>query len=500
MVLEIDVDRSGALGVSGATTSTDLPLANPVQGSYGGGRWDGFAVKINPAGSATVFSTYLGGEALDGAYLAFGADGAVYLASITGSPDFRTTANAFQKSYGGGLYDGAVTKLSANGGNVLYSTFLGGAGRDDMVDVCVDSAGSVIVSGMTDSTDFPVVNALQSAKSRLFDGFVSKLTPNGSGLVLSTYYGGDDNDVADEVDTDGLDFVYVALSTSSRNLRMLHPVQASYGGGSSDGALVKMTSTGTLVYSTYFGGAGSDRGRGVAMDAAGNGYLCGITNSADLLRGRPAGEAYQPSLRGPFDSFLVRITEQYSLTWEAPPTAGGAPRNLVARLERPGTSASAAAKTGAVHGPGVCGYKIYRSATAPVPRTPNNIFASVPPNQTSVPAAPGGYYAVTACSDGDESDASNETGAGTTGPSLTSLRINAAKVVAKGKEFTAEVDVFVDGIAFVAPATVTNGKKVLQTGGLAAGVSLGEYLTSRANKVTIGFRNSDGGVTAVRIE
>jgi hypothetical protein len=474
MVLEIDVDRSGALGVSGATTSTDFPVANPVQGSYGGGRYDGFAAKITPSGGGLAFATYLGGEGLDGAYFAFGGDGMVYLASITESQDFPATAGASQRSYGGGLYDGAVTKLSPNGGTILYSTYLGGSGRDDVVDLCVDSAGSVIVAGMTDSADFRVVNALQSVKGREFDGFVSKVTPDGSGLVLSTYYGGDGIDVADEVDTDGLDFVYVALSTGSRNLRLLNPVQAAFGGGSSDGALVKMTSTGTPVYATYFGGAGADKGRGVAMDAAGNGYLCGITNSTDLLRGRPQAEAYQPALRGLFDSYLVRITEQYSLTWEPPSAAGGAPQNLMARLERPGTPAVATPTRDPAGSQGLCGYTIYRSSQSPVQQSPNNIFATVPPTQTSVSTAPGGYYVVTACTGGDESDPSNEEGAGGDGPALTAVKVTPAKVIGKGSDFTAEVEVFVDGIAFAAPATVTNGKKVLQAGPLAAGQPLGD--------------------------
>jgi hypothetical protein len=500
MVLEIDVDGDGALGLSGTTTSTDLQVADPIQGSYGGGRYDGFAAKVAPSGNGLVFSTYLGGDGLDGAYLAYGADGAVYLASITDSPDFRTTSGAFQRSYGGGLYDGGVTKLSPNGSTVLYSTYLGGSGRDDVVDLCVDSAGSVIVVGMTDSTDFRVVNALQSVKSRQFDGFISKVTPDGRGLVLSTYYGGDDNDLADEVDTDGLDFVYVALSTSSRNLRLQNPVQSAYGGGSSDGALVKMTSTGTLVYSTYFGGAESDRGRGVAMDTAGNGYLCGITNSTDLLRGRPAGEAYQSELHGQFDSFLVRITEQYTLTWEPPTSAGGAPERLTARLERGQASSAASAKVDAPQSPGLCGYTVYRSTHTPVTPSPNNIFATVGPNQTSVSTAPGGYYVVTACTGGDESDPSNQTGAGGDGPAIAAVKVAPSKVLGKGTNFTAEVEVFVDGIAFFAPATVVNGKKVIQAGPLAAGQPLGDYLASRGGNVTVGFRNSDGGVTAIRLE
>ncbi len=144
------------------------------------------------------------------------------------------------------------------------------------------------------------------------------------------------------------------------------------------------------------------------------------------------------------------------------------------------------------------GYNVYRSQTAPVQPTPTNLFTSVPSTQTSVPAVPGGsFFVVTALyDDGTESDGSNSAAAGAgPGATLGAVKVKPTKITAKGSGFTTRVQVFVDGIPFVAAAAVKVGNKVVQKGGLLTGQSIGAYLASHSGRAVIGFRNSDGGTS-----
>jgi Beta-propeller repeat len=167
----IAVDSAGHAYVTGDTLSSDFPTKNAIQPTYAGNQ-DVFVAKINAAGSALVFSTYLGGNSYEqGIGIAVDSADNTYLTGITESTDFPT-ANAIQPTYGGDFGDAFVTEINAAGSALVYSTYLGGNDDDAGVGVAVDSAGNTYVTGFTRSLDFPVVNAFQSEINGIQDACI----------------------------------------------------------------------------------------------------------------------------------------------------------------------------------------------------------------------------------------------------------------------------------------------------------------------------------------
>jgi hypothetical protein len=283
----IAVDRSGNAYVTGSTASTDFPTMNPLQSNYGG-NFDAFVAKINPAGSAFVYSTYLGGSGIDtGNSIAVDSTGDAYVIGETGSTNFPTTPGAFQTTCNGGnncsTHDDAfVTKINPTGSALVYSTYLGGSGTDTGNSIAVDSSGNAYVTGSTTSTDFPTMNPLQpNYGGGYWDAFVAKINPTGSALVYSTYLGGSGTDKGNSIAVDGSDNAHVTGSTLSPDFRVTPGAfHTTYGGGlSGDGFVTKFNSAGSaLAYSAYFGAYG-DYGTGIAVDSADNAYVTGYAGS-----------------------------------------------------------------------------------------------------------------------------------------------------------------------------------------------------------------------------
>jgi hypothetical protein len=251
----IAVDSSGNAYVAGYTGSTDFPTANPLQAKcdncgYLGG--DAFVAKLNPAGSALVYSTYLDGSDLDGGVaIAVDSAGSAYVTGTTWSADFPT-AHPLQVSCDNCSRtngDGFVAKLSPAGSTLVYSTYLGGSSEDSGHGIAVDAADSAYVTGITASTDFPTVNPLQAAnKTANGDGtaFVAKLNAAGSALVYSTYLGGSYFDQGNGIAVDDAGNAYVAGGTESTDFPTANPLQPSYGGtvassGSGDAFVAKIS-------------------------------------------------------------------------------------------------------------------------------------------------------------------------------------------------------------------------------------------------------------------
>ncbi len=171
-----------------------------------------------------------------------------------------------------------------------YSTYLGGSGKDVANAIAVDGSGSAYVAGTTGSADFPLANPLQSKINRTFpsdaDAFVTKLSPDGTSLVYSTFLGGTRSEAGSSVAVDSQGNVYVGGETRSSDFPVTkRAFQTVTGGGTqgADGFLTEINSTGSaLVYSTYFGGSGNDMITGVALDSADNAYITGVTASSDL--------------------------------------------------------------------------------------------------------------------------------------------------------------------------------------------------------------------------
>jgi len=302
----IAVDADGNVYVTGETDSANFPAVNPVQKAFGGGPFDAFVTKLNPTGSAFVYSTYLGGRGIDeGFSIAADAKGNAYVAGYTLSIDFPIT-NALQKAPGGSG-DAFVTKLNP-AGSALYSTYLGGSGYEGSFGVAVDASGNVYLTGGTSSNDFPVANPVQKTLAGSTDAFVVKLNPTGSSLVYSTYLGGSAGDFGFAIALDASGNAYVTGTTNSGDFPTAGSLQKTFGGGFKDAFVTKLASTGSqLVYSTYLGGNGSEGlfGKVIVVDTSGSTYVTGSTDSTNF----PVMNSLQQTFSGVNDAFIVKIPE-----------------------------------------------------------------------------------------------------------------------------------------------------------------------------------------------
>ncbi|HEV2799546.1 MAG TPA: SBBP repeat-containing protein [Pyrinomonadaceae bacterium] len=309
----IRVDASGNAYVAGETHSDDFPTANAFQATYGGGFSDAFVTKLNAAGNALVYSTYLGGNIFDAAQsIALDSSNNVYVTGRTTSPNFPT-ANALQATQASQFADAFVTKINAEGTALVYSTYLGGSastsGQGDFENgsgIAVDSAGNAYVTGQTRSTNFPTLNPVQAAFGGGFpngDAFVTKINPGGTALVFSTYLGGSNDDVGADIAVDSAGVAHVAGFTESANFPTANALDAAFG-GTLDGFVTKFNPAGTaFAYSTYLGGSGEDAANDIAVDAAGNVHVAGGTASTDF----PTLNPVQAALVGVGDTFVSKL-------------------------------------------------------------------------------------------------------------------------------------------------------------------------------------------------
>lgn len=298
----IAVDGLDSPYIGGETTSTDFPLENPFQ-STPGGSFDAFAAKFNALGIALSYSTYVGGADLDRALgIAVDVNGNAYLTGDTVSTDFPT-ANAIQGTLSGTSADAFVLKLNAAGAALVYSTYLGGTGADTGEAIALDGSANAVVTGETDSTDFPTSSPLQSSLSGSQDAFVSAVNAAGSSLLYSTYLGGGSTDRGMDVAVDSAGAAYVAGDTSSTDFPTTSPFQSS-NAGNADAFIAKLNAGGSAVtYASYLGGGSADRASAIAVDPVGSAYIAGNTSSSAF----PTVNPLQSSLSGVQDAFLSKV-------------------------------------------------------------------------------------------------------------------------------------------------------------------------------------------------
>jgi len=303
----IAVDGLGNAYVTGTTSSSDFPTRAPIQAANAGGV-DAFVAKINSDGSALVYSTFLGGRGDDrGLSIAVDGSGNACVTGTTKSTNFPVR-NAVQGTHGAdaGDNDAFVAKLNSVGSAVVYSTYLGGSGEDYGYGIAVDGAGNVYIAGTTKSGNFPTHNPIQAAIAGGSDAFVAKINPAGSALVYSTYLGGSSDDRGLSIAVDGPGNAYVTGEASSANFPTHAPIQGA-NAGSYDAFVTKINSDGSaLVYSTYLGGRGDDRGLGIAVDGAGNAYVTGYAWSTDF----PTLAPIQGANAGSYDAFVAKINPE----------------------------------------------------------------------------------------------------------------------------------------------------------------------------------------------
>jgi hypothetical protein len=237
------VDSLKSCYLAGTTTSTDFPTAGAFQPKIAG-LADGFVAKVKPNGDGLVYASYLGGNGNDQtSRIAVDSLGRAYLTGSTDSADFPTTTSLGIQYGGNG--DAFIARLNSAGTGLDFSTLLGGSGFDSGTGIALDSAGNVLVSGATTSTDFPTVNAIQWVSGGKSDAFVAKLDAAGAALVYSTYLGGSGEDAASSISVDSSGNVYITGGTSSSDFPVNNPFQLSLA-GSSDAFVAKISETGPL--------------------------------------------------------------------------------------------------------------------------------------------------------------------------------------------------------------------------------------------------------------
>jgi hypothetical protein len=309
----IAVDSFGNAYVTGFTTSADFPTKNAFQ-SANAGIFDAFVSKLSPDGSTLVYSTYLGGtgeEQCTG--IAVDSAGNAYIVGATQSSDFPTK-NAIQATSGGGLNDVFVAKFAATGDALIYSSYLGGSGTDYGTAIAADSAGNAYVVGLTNSFNFPIANALQSALAGAEDGFVTKFNQSGGALVYSTYLGGTGGDVGNGIAVDSIGDAYVTGLTSSTDFPTLNPIQSSFQGRGNAFVTEINPLDNAFVYSTYLGGLGNNSGTSIAVDSAHSAYIIGSTRS--LFTVTPV--AFQQTLATFNHGFVAKIAQKTSVSISSP--------------------------------------------------------------------------------------------------------------------------------------------------------------------------------------
>jgi len=305
---DVALDASGNAYVVGLTASTGFPVtANALDRAWGGGACplnygpqcpDGFFTKIDPEGTAWIFSTYLGGSRADFFNsVAIDSLGRPVLTGGSASTDYPVTVKAFQRAYVHAdcpavdgtvpCSDAVITQVRQNLSDLSYSSFLGGGGGETIVGVALDAGGSVYVTGSTTSADFPIAppgNVMQTGRRGARDVFVTKLHPSQDTLTYSTFFGGSGDDFGGDIAVGTGDQAYVLFSTMSPELP--GPAAPGYdptANGMMDAAIARFDRTGRwLDYRSFLGGAEVDRGLAIGLNSAGSAYVAGYTESPDF--------------------------------------------------------------------------------------------------------------------------------------------------------------------------------------------------------------------------
>lgn len=258
----IATDASGNAYVTGQTNSTNFPLQSPFRSSNvgsSGASVDGFVTKLNPVGSALVYSTYLGGSATDeGTAIAVDSSGSAYVAGFAGSTDFPV-ANPMQLHLAG-ADDAFVTKLNPAGSALVYSTYLGGGSEDQAYGIAIDQAGNAYVTGRTNSSDFPLTNAIQATRVA-FDMFVTELNAAGTARLFSTFVGGSGSEVQIQSGLAGIAVdvrgnIHVASGTTSTDFPVVNAIQKSNAGGFEDAIVFLLGNSAPSAAFNDFAGTG----------------------------------------------------------------------------------------------------------------------------------------------------------------------------------------------------------------------------------------------------
>lgn len=305
--------RDGTIVIAGATESSDFPITPEAFDSTHSGDYDAFVARLSADGSALAYSTFLGGDDVDKGWgvALHPTDGTAIVVGRTRSSGFPTTVAAFDPTHNGN-WDAFVVRLGADGGTLLYSTFLGGRGVDYGEAVAVNpTEGTGILLGGSFSADFPTTpDAFDPTHNGLGDAVVVRLEADGSGLLYSTFVGGSHHDEGHSIAVDPSDgTATIAGGTMSSDFPTTSDAfDTVFNGGFYDAFVTRLSADGSaLLHSTFLGGEGDDYGAVVAVDPeSGRGTVAGPTTS----RGFPiTPAAFDPSFNGGgSDTFVARLS------------------------------------------------------------------------------------------------------------------------------------------------------------------------------------------------
>ena len=274
-----------------------------------------------------VFCSFSGSSADNWGFTAtYGPDGSMFAGGIVFGNGFPVTTGAFQTNFNGGTIDIGIIKLSPNGSNRIYATYIGGSGEEQPHSLIVDGQGNLILAGRTNSSNYPVTNP--AGQGAQYDIVITKLNPAGTAIIGSRRIGGtlDDgvniapqrglqslqrnygDDGRSEVILDAAGNIYVASSTQSGNFPgTAGSFQPTFGGGKQDGVVLKLNSNlSTLLFASYLGGSQNDAAYVLTLAPNGNIYVAGGTESSDLP-GNSAG-SLGPINHGGIDGFVSIIS------------------------------------------------------------------------------------------------------------------------------------------------------------------------------------------------
>jgi len=304
----ITVDAADNPVLTGTTTSSDFPVTAGAYDTTNNGMRDSWIAKLDATGSELIWSTYWGGSNNEVSNrVLIDPDGCPIVVGYTLSADLPMTAEAHDPQFNGG-WDAYVGRFSPDGSQLLAATYLGSPGDDIGNGLALDQSGNAVVVGEAGADGFPTTpGAFSTENAGGVDTFVSKLDLSDATLLWSTVLGGVDNDIGVNVLLDATNRPIVTGSTASSDFPTTDGVFDSvYNGGRDTFVSTFDTDGGALVWSTFLGGSGVDKGWALAVDPAGQTVAIGTTNSPDLPT---TTNAFDPTYNGANDVFIARLDD-----------------------------------------------------------------------------------------------------------------------------------------------------------------------------------------------
>ena len=295
----IALDPGDNIYLSGTTNSVDFPLGSPFQSTLGTGL-SAHVMKFDAVTHDLVYSTFIGDNVQETRAIVVDSSGQATIGGSTGSSTWPVM-NAIQATKGGGI-DAFVTSLNSTGNGLVFSTYLGGTDIDRVRAMAIDTDNRVYLTGPTASENFPLASAWQTTKLGHIDTWVARLNTSGTQLEYSTYLGGSGNDYGAGIAADAAGNATITGLTSSTNFPIAGAVQESNSGGN-DIYVTQLDPTGSLAWSTYFGGSENDLGNALTLTPSGDILVAGQTVSTDIT----VTNAIQATSNGSFEIFLLQL-------------------------------------------------------------------------------------------------------------------------------------------------------------------------------------------------